>query len=187
MTTPNDPIPAKCQSCPIFAQRQTTQPGIKATYQRKFDIATELEIVCAYCHNQERPQSSLQLGKQYDCPPDTIQNIIRRYNKPLRPLRDAQLIRRGSKAPTFPLSTEVPQLLTNPNTKPFIPHLIAIMLLTDGNAGYRQGHRPYITFTNKAESLHAIFADLIHFHYNQPPSAYFEKYWSKAKKQGSSA
>jgi hypothetical protein len=61
------------------------------------------------------------------------------------------------------------------------------MLLTDGNAGYRQGTRPYITFTNKAESLHEIFADLIYYYYNQPPSAYFEPYWSKPNKQGSKA
>jgi hypothetical protein len=177
----------QCSTCPIHLKRQTTQPGIKATYQRKFDIAIELEIVCSYCEHQKNPQSTPQIAQAKDCTQDTIQNIVRRYNKPLRPLRDAQLIRRGSKAPTFPLSIEVPKLLTNPNAKPFLPQLIAIMLLTDGNAGYRQGHRPYITFTNKAKSLHAIFADLNHYYYNQPPSAYFKPYWSKPKKQGSKA
>ncbi|MFX1566485.1 MAG: hypothetical protein ACFFCH_10885 [Promethearchaeota archaeon] len=178
---------SECATCPIHHQRQNTSPNQKLRPQRKFTIHTELDIICHYCEHQPNPQSSLQLGKQYHCTQDTIQNILRQYGKTPRTLRNAQLLRRGSKEQTFPLSTEVPQLLTNPNTNPFIPHLIAIMLLTDGVAGYRQGHRPYITFTNKAESLHAIFADLIHFHYNQPPSAYFEKYWSKAKKQGSSA
>lgn len=61
------------------------------------------------------------------------------------------------------------------------------MLLTDGNAGYRQEHRPYITFTNKAKPLHAIFADLNHYYYSQQPSAYFKPYWSKPKRQGSKA
>ncbi|MFX1300118.1 MAG: hypothetical protein ACFFDE_04175 [Promethearchaeota archaeon] len=177
------PTPNNCQTCPIHHQRQTTPPGIKVTYQRKFDIATELEIVCNYCKNQ----SSLQIAKAKDCTQDTIQNIIRRYNQPLRSLRDAQLLRRGSKDLTFPLSTEVPHLLTNPTVTPYLPHLIAVMLLTDGGAGYRQGHRPYITFTNKAHPLHAIFADLIHYHYHQPPSAYFKPDWSKPNKQGSKA
>ncbi|MFX0168993.1 MAG: hypothetical protein ACFE89_06470 [Candidatus Hodarchaeota archaeon] len=184
MTTPNSPIPAKCQSCPIFAQRHQTQPGIKATYQRKFIIHTELDIVCAYICEEK---SSPQLALEKDCTQDTIQNIVRCYHQPIRTLREAQLLRRGSKELTFPLSTEIPHLLTHPNTKPFIPHLIAVMLLTDGNAGYRQGHRPYITFTNKAKTLHAIFADLIHYYYDQPPSAYYRPYWSKPNKQGSKA
>ncbi len=184
MTTDPPYFPKKCPTCPIYHLRQTTQPGIKATYQRKFDIATELKIVCDYTCEEK---SSLQLAQEKDCTQDTIQNIIRRYNKPLRPLRDAQLLRRGSKAPTFPLSTEVPQLLQHPNVKPFLPHLIAIMLITDGGAGKRTGRGHYITFTNKAESLHAIFADLNHYHYNQPPSTFFKPYWSKAGKQGHKA
>ncbi|MFX1319890.1 MAG: hypothetical protein ACFE9D_02045 [Promethearchaeota archaeon] len=184
MITGTPYFPKKCPTCPIYRLRQTTQPGTKATYQRKFDITTELQIVCDYTCKEK---SSLQLAQEKDCTQDTIQNIVRRFNKPLRSFRDAQLLRRGSKDLTFPLSPEVPQLLQHPKVKPFLPQLIAVMLLTDGVAGYRQGHRPYLTFTNKAETLHAIFADLIHFHYNQPPSAYFKKYWSRAKKQGSCA
>jgi hypothetical protein len=178
------PTTPDCTNCPIYHQRQTTQPGIKATNQRKFDIATELAIVCAYtCDEKSTPQ----LAVEKDCTQDTIQNIVRRYNKPLRSLRDAQLLRRGSTPPTLPASTEVPHLLQHPNSKSYFPQLIAIMLLTDGGAGYRQGNRPYITFTNKAQSLHNIFADLNHYHYNQPPSAYYKPYWSKPKKQGSKA
>ena len=177
----------ECKTCHIYKKRQETPPGAKLRPQRKFTIQTELDIICQYCEHQPNPKSSLQLGKQYHCPPDTIQNILRQYGKTPRSLRKAQLLRHDSEDLNFPLSIDIPRLLTNPNVKPNLPHLIAIMLLTDGGAGYRQGNRPYITFTNKAESLHEIFADLIHYNYDQPPSAYFKPYWSKPKKQGSKA
>jgi hypothetical protein len=179
--TPSNP---KCTHCPIHQQRQETSPDQKLRPQRKFTIHNELDIICQYeCDKL----STLQLGKQYNCPPDTIQNILRQYGKTPRSLRDAQLLRRGSEDLNFPLSREVPEILKNPTAKSFLPHLIAILLLTDGGAGRRKGRGHYITFTNKAKSLHAIFADLIYYHYNQPPSAYFREYWSKAGKQGHKA
>jgi hypothetical protein len=177
----------ECATCPIHKQRQTTLPGQKLRPQRKFTIHTELDIICEYCEHQPTPKSTLQLGKQYHCTQDTIQNILRRYNKPPRTFRLAQQTRRGSKPLTFPLTTEVPSLHTKPENQPYLRHLVAILLLTDGSAGYRQSGQPFITFTNKAQSLHALFADLIHHTYNQPPSAYYKPYWSKAKKQGSKA
>ncbi len=175
------PANQKCQTCPIYNQRQTATPGKKLRPQRKFDIATELEITCRYCEGE----SSGRIAQDKDCTPDTIQNIIRQYDQPLRTLRDAQLLRRGSHDITFPQSTEILQLLKRSDSKPYLPHLIGIMLLTDGTAGYRKNRGPYITFTNKAERLHQIFVDLMFYAFNQQPSAYFKPYWSKAGKKGS--
>ena len=175
--------PTKCQTCPIFTQRSTTPPGKKLRPQRKFDIQTELAIICRYCNGE----SSQHIAQDKHCTPDTVQNILRQYDKPLRNLRDAQLIRRGSHDLAFPQSTEIPQLLTKLGVKKYFRHLIALLLLTDGAAGYRKNRGPYITFTNKAEKLHQIFVDLIFYMFKQQPSAYFKPYWSKAGKKGSQA
>ena len=179
----NMEVPNKCQTCPIYPKRHTTPPGTKLRPQRKFDIQTELAIICRYCNGE----SSQYIAHNMDCTPDTIQNILRQYDRPLRNLRDAQLLRRGSHDLTFPQSTEIPQLLTKPGVKSHFCHLIALLLLTDGAAGYRKNRGPYITFTNKAERLHQIFVDLMFFAFKQQPSAYFKPYWSKAGKKGSQA
>ncbi|MHA2313859.1 MAG: hypothetical protein ACXACF_01005, partial [Candidatus Hermodarchaeia archaeon] len=89
---------SECTHCPINQTRQHTPPDQKLRPQRKFTIHTELNIICQYCHGQ----SSIQLGKQYNCTQDTIQNILRQYGKSPRTLRDAQLLRRGSEELTFP-------------------------------------------------------------------------------------
>ena len=86
------PANPKCATCPIYTHRQITPVGKKLRPQRKFDISTELEIICRYCEGE----SSRRIAQDKDCTPDTIQNIIRHYEQPLRSLRDAQLLRRGS-------------------------------------------------------------------------------------------
>ncbi|MFX1563876.1 MAG: hypothetical protein ACFFDP_11295 [Promethearchaeota archaeon] len=59
--------------------------------------------------------------------------------------------------------------------------------MTDGSAGFRKNGYPFLTFTNKSETLHQIFADLIHFVYKVEPTAYYKAYWSKAGRKGAKA
>jgi hypothetical protein len=178
-----NPVLQQCLNCPIRTLHTATPKGTKLLLQRKLDIHTETEIICKYCQGA----SSKTLGPCYKIDATSIPNILRRYGQTPRTYKTAQRNRHHSRILQFPLSPQVSSLVENPECKPYLRHIIAVSLIAEGAAGHRQDGHPYVTFTNKAESLHAIFADLVYHAYSIEPSAYYQAYWSRAGKQGAKA
>lgn len=134
----------------------------------KFDIEIELDIVKAY----KEGKSSIELAKEFNVSDTTIRNILEAHNVKRRTLSEA-FYNYYSKQRRFkfPMSKFVPELMKS-NFQSYFQLLVAVHLLLDGCLTWRSDREEWkISFFNKHREPVNIFADLMYFAYEHPPSS----------------
>lgn len=122
--------------------------------------------------NREKCPASL-LKKKQIATPSTISAILDSSQFTLVDNNDSFIS--SQKYKKFPQSKFVKDLSEKELENEFTS-LIAVMLLTDGNAGiYGRGRNPTIEYSSQDSILHHIFADLIYSEFKLKPNYFFNR------------
>lgn len=120
---------------------------------------------------KECPTSLLK--KKQIATPRTISTILNSFQ--FTRASDNEFLTSSWKHQKSPQSKFVKNLVERGLENKF-PSLIAIMLLTDGNAGmYSRGRNPAMEYSGRDVCLHHIFADLIYSAFELKPDYFFNK------------